>query len=668
MGSRPEAIGRTLQIGRDIVTVVGVLRPEMEFGNLAEADLWLPLNLQQALGYTNNASSYDGADRAGPWAAEDRIAWLNLIARIPQDRLPTATARLTAGNVLGLQDMTASFADPRVRRDLLTHTLGIQPLSRGFSGLRAEYSDALLALGGIVAVLLLVTCANLASLMLARAAGRARDVAIRLSLGASSGRLVRQYLTESALLSCAGGAIGLLTGTWASSALAHQVLGTSRALPSVFSPDTRLVLFAAAASAASAILFGLAPALRAVAAGRSASLTANERNPMGRAGVAGMRPLVATQLGLAVVVVFAAALLGRTLVNYVRIDPGFDLDRVVSTAFDAKANGYAGSDVPALASRILTAVERVPGVRVAAFSACGLVANCNSSSGVRFDGQDAPASAQDNWVGPRYFTTVGIPLIEGREFEDRDTATSPRVAIVSESMARRYFGMGSASGRRLGFSALDTEIVGVVRDARSITLHAPPVPMVYFPLTQPAGTEAPGNLDVRVDGPADVAAAAIGGAMRAAAPGLTFDTVGPMRARVERDVARERLVAFLATAFALLTLFLSSLGLYGVLSYAVTRRTAEIGIRMALGAGTRQVAGLVLKDAARVVLAGALLGLFAAFGAGRLLRRLLFDVSAADPATAALAVAVLVTVSLAAAYLPVRRASRVDPNTALRTE
>jgi predicted permease len=670
LGGAETAVGQTLAVNGLAVTIVGVA-PAGFVGTWtdAEAELWLPLTLQTALRYTNNASSYSSADRGRPWVGQDRIAWLNLIGRVRPADLPRVRSLLEASNRQGLTELANTFSDGQGRRDMLAHTLGVEPFVRGFSGLRARFSDGLFALSAMVAVVLLVTCANIANLMLARAAGRARDLGIRLSLGATSSRLIRQCLTESLVLALTGGAIGLSAGAWASGFLARQVLGTSGTLPAVFSPDARVLLFAAGLSLATAILFGLAPAVRATRAGRAVSLSMNQRQAVGQTSMRGMRPLVAAQLALSVVVVCAAVLLGRTLVNFTRLDPGFEIDHLVATTFDPAASGYSGDDVPALGRRVVDAVRRLPGVTSAAISACGLVDNCSSSSSFRIEGTQAGVSLQNNSVGPEYFATVGIPLVSGREFGERDTARSPRVAIITESIARRHFQGQSPLGRRLGFTQLDTEIVGVVREARSMSLRTPPVPMVYFPIDQDATSRtSSNNLDVRVAGDAGQAVVAVRSALRRTEPGLLLEAVATMRTRLTRDVARERIIAYLASGFALLALFLASLGLYGVLSYAVARRTQEIGVRMALGARSREVAGLVVRDALGVVGVGVLVGVGAAVGASRMLRSLLFDVSVSDPATGALVLAVLAAVTLAAAYLPARRATRVDPMTALRSE
>jgi predicted permease len=384
----------------------------------------------------------------------------------------------------------------------------------------------------------------------------------------------------------------------------------------------------------------------------------------------GMRPLVAAQLALSVVVVFAAVLLGRTLMNFARLDPGFAVDRLVTVSFDAHTSGFSRDQMPALGQRLTAAARRVPGATSAAVSTCGLVANCSITSGFRIEGGGEGIQLHDNWVGPGYFTTVGIPIVSGREFDDGDTVRSPRAAIITESIAQRHFQGRNPIGKRLGYvGELDTEIVGVVRDVRSMTLRDPPIPMVYFPIDQPAffRTEAR-NLDVRVATEAGHAALAVSDAIRRAEPALLIDEVGAMSARLARDVNRERIVAYLAAGFAILVLFLASVGLFAVLSCAVAGRTQEIGVRMALGARSGEVVTLVVRDALNVVAAGVVAGLVAAFAAGRLLKALLFHVSVLDPVTHSLVLGMLVVVTVAAAYIPARRAARVDPILALRNE
>jgi predicted permease len=674
LGASDAAIGQTISVNGVSVTVVGVAPPRFSgMWTDSEADLWLPLTLQPALRYQNNSSSYGRIDNDRSWHTQDLIAWLNLVARVVPADLLRVTPLLQAANRQGLAELAGAFPDPRSRESMLAHTLVVESFSHGFSGLRARFSDALFALSAMVALVLLVTCANIANLLLARAAGRARDLGLRISLGATTGRLVRQCLTESVVLALLGGTAGVLLGDCASGFLARQVLGTSNQLPQVFSPDARVLAFGIGLSLVTAILFGLAPALRAIAAGRTAALGTSQRLAVGQATIRGMRSLVVGQLALSVVVVFAAMLLGRTLVNFVRIDPGFSTDRLVTASFDAATSGYAPVQMPALARRLVAAARTVPGVTSASASRCGLVAGCSSSSGFRIERAEENVSLYNNWVGPRYFVTVGIPLVSGREFDERDTEHSPRVAIVNESVAGRYFQGQSPIGRRLGFSQPDTEIVGVVRDARTQTLHGQPVPMVYFPIDQidqkaAIVQTALTNLDVRVAGDAGRAVSAVRDAIRRAEPGLLLGDVGAMSVRLSRDLSRERIVAYLASGFGVLTLLLGSLGLYGVLSNAVARWTQEIGLRMALGARRLEVMALVAGQSVRLIGVGVALGLFGAAVAARYLSRMLFGVTPLDPATFLAVVIAFALVTALASYVPARRATRVDLLVALRCE
>jgi putative ABC transport system permease protein len=463
----------------------------------------------------------------------------------------------------------------------------------------------------------------------------------------------------------------LLSG-WGSVTLARQVLATSGQLPAVFARDGRVLAFAAVVSIAAAIVFGLVPALRAIAAGRLAAAGSHQRQAAGRAALPGMRGIVVIQLALSVVMVSAALLLGRTLLTFLRVDPGFETRQLVTVSFDAVTSGYTLADAPALGRRLAAAVQSVPGVVSSAASSCGLIAGCSSSGGFVVEGAGPDtASLYRNWITPRYFATTGIPLVRGREFTDRDTAGSPRVAIVNETIARRYFAGQNPIGKRLGDDkVLDVEIVGVVRDARTQTLHDPPVPMVYFPLEQKPLNQQPTvtNLDVRVAGAPSAIEGALRQTIRQAEPNLLVGDVGVMSRRLSRDLTRERVVAYLAFGFGALTLLLAALGLYGVLSFGVARRTQEIGVRMALGARRVEVLRLVGGQSTRLAIAGLALGLLATWGAARALSGSIVEAAPLDPATILLVTLAFALVTALASYLPARRATRVDPLVALRAE
>jgi predicted permease len=605
---------------------------------------------------------------------EDRIAWLNVVARVPSSSRAQVITRLQTANAQGLQQLAEGIEDARERASTTRRSLVVTPFDRGFSGLRSRFSDTLYALAAMVGIVLLVTCANIANLLLARATGRSRETSIRLSLGATTGRLLRQHLTESLLLAAAGGALSLIAALWTSDFMARAVLGRAGQLPPVFSLDARVWIFAATLSIVSALAFGVGPALRAVRAGLVHGITVNQRAGTVTA-LQGMRPLVAAQLALSFSVVFAAVLLGRTLTYFARIDPGFNPEHVVTATIDPIGSGYSREQVLPLIDRVLAAIKAVPGVASAAVTTCGLMTNCSYSSLFMIEGADSSVQSNNNWVAPTYFATVGIPLVAGREFTDRDAEQSPRVAIVSESIARRFFPGQNPLGKRLGRvdrrlarNVPDTEIVGVVRDVRP-SLHAEPSAMIYFPTHQPpALTAPPRSIAVRVSGDAGPATASVRASIQRTEPGLLLDAVSTMSAAFERDVARERLIAYLAGSFAFLALLLACIGLYGVLSYTVARRTQEIGVRMALGAKPGDLVRMVIHDGSRVALAGVVFGLGAAIVVGRLVTTLLAGVSASDPLTLIAVGVALIVVTLAASYVPARRASRIDPATALRTE
>jgi predicted permease len=550
----------------------------------------------------------------------------------------------------------------------VARTLIVAPFARGFSGLRVRFSDALLALAAMVAVVLLVTCANISNLLLARATGRSRETGIRLSLGASTVRLVGQHLVESLLLALAGGVSSVLAAYWISAVLARAVFGRTGDLPPVFALDWRMWIFSAVLSLGCALVFGLAPAIRAVSAGRRNGIISNQRVSTSVA-MTGMRPLVVAQLALSFAVIFAAVLLGRTLSYFARLDPGFNPGRLITAAIDPDTSGFRRDQISALVDRVIAEVDAVPGVVSTSVTTCALMTNCTYSSGFAIEGTDRGGiQVNNNWVSPKYFSTVGIPLLSGRDFSDRDTAQSPRVAIVSESIARRYFANTSPLGKRLGYQKLDTEIVGVVRDVR-LTLHSEPNAMIYFPTRQPPNfTASPHGIAVRVAGDAGLAVPAIRSAIQRAAPSLLIDGVTPMSVAVQRDVARERLVAYLAASFAFVALLLACIGLYGVLSYTVTRRTQEIGVRMALGARPADLTRMVIGDGSRMVLPGVAAGILAAMMVGRLVTTLLAGVAGSDPIAMVTVAVALVVVALMASYVPARRASRIDPASALRSE
>jgi predicted permease len=668
LAAADDVIGRTIVVNDASLEVIGVAPPGfVGLWTDAEADAWMPLTLQPALHYGNNSSTYDGNSQEVPWPTRDGIAWLNVFGRVASPQRAAAAARLEAANALGVTELAGVFRSEEARRPMLAHHLVVDSLERGFSGLRARYADALRILVIIVVLVLAATCVNIAGLLLVQGASSARETGIRVSLGASAGRLVRQHVTQSVLLALLGGAGGLLCGEWVSAALARTVLNSS-ALPLAFAPDRRVFVFTALVSVATAIAFGIGPALTVGRRGRRAAVAANQRVAIGGSAMKTLAPLVSVQIALSVVVVVAAVLLGRTLENFMQLDPGFDAEHLVSVTFDPVAVGYSPDGLPELGSRLMSAASAVPGVLAVSMSRCGLVAGCTSSSTITVG--DGRAALNQNWIGPDYFTATGIRLLEGRQFDARDTPAAAPVAIITSTIARKYFPQRRAVGQHLGFGSLNTEIVGVAADARSITLHDPPVPMVYFPVGQ-KDAQAPlhsFSLDVRLAGDASAGAVRVRDAIRRADPRLSTAAATTLSQRIGRDVTRERIVAYLSGAFAGLAIFLASLGLYGVLSFSVARRTKEIGVRIALGARSTEVVRLVLGQSIALTAAGLVAGSAGAALTAQSMRGLLFGLPPSAPSAYVVSAATFGFVALLASYLPARRAVRVEPLEALRCE
>jgi predicted permease len=663
------ALGQPLTVnGRVVATIVGVTPAGFVGGWVDQnVDIWLPVTQQFAVGYRNESSSYTTVDLARSWLDQE-IYWLRVIGRVPSNQRVLAGTVLQGANRQGLDHLTSTM-DERQRTSLMSTTLVLEPFARGFSGLRAQYSSLIIALTLLVALLLLLTCANIAGLFLVRAGRRTRELTIRAALGATAGRIARRCLAESLLLAAAGGATGYVIARWVTTTLATQVMGTSRQIPAGFTLDWRIVGFAACLTVTTAVVFGMAPALHAFRLGRGVRAALNERSGGGASGLRGLRPVVVLQLALSVIIVFAATLLGRTLINLSRLDPGFDRDHVIGAYFNLAGAGYSGAEAAAVRERLVAGVAAVPGVTSSAIAQCGLLANCSFSTSVHLSNSAQPVTMQLNWVGPGYFATIGRPLVRGREFIPSDAAGA-RVAVITESLASRWFAGRDPIGERVGVDEPDTTIVGIVRDARSRRLRDAPVPMVFLLVNQPPPPRfrfAPGTLEIRVAASAQAMVPMVRDALSRAEPRVAFD-VQAMSERLARQFERERAVATLASGFALLALLLASIGLYGVLADGVGRRTREIGIRIALGADNVQVTRLVVRQGTVLTLFGLAAGLVVAPSLTQYLQGMLFEVSRFDLWTFFIVALVLTVIAALASYLPVRRATRVDPVVALRAE
>ncbi|HXW06400.1 MAG TPA: ABC transporter permease [Vicinamibacterales bacterium] len=666
-GGDPAVVGRRVRLGGTAFTIVGVAPPGFSGESLGEAvDLWMPLTAQPG---------------APSWVWNGHsTTWLRILAR----RRPGVTlsqARTGLEQVYArIQNEVASGTDsPEFRAAVLGSRLSVSEASRGASRLRDNLSTPLLILMAIVGLVLLVACANVANLMLARAAASRREIAVSLALGAGRVRLLRQAITEAMLLAAFGGAGGLLLGAWARSVLESMISG---ALPISLdlALDMRVFAFAALVTCATAFVSGWLPALRATRIDPLGALRSGAGAP-GRSSRAPLgRMLVVAQIVVSLVLLVAAGLFVRSLLELHRIETGFDPERVLLFRMTSPADDQPVSPEVRreLYRQFLARARSLTGVEGASASFSGVLARETWGNTIAVEGYAPPPGVTPrtlaNAVTPGYFEVLRIAVLRGRGLSDRDHEAAPAVAVVNETFARHFFGEGEAVGRRVAFcsdaacaSRKETmQIVGVVEDAKYTDLREDRRPMLYVPFTQIAQNLR--ELQVRTAGPPGALAATLYRELAAVDRRLAVVAMVEADDQVAASIVAERLVARLSATFGLLALALSGVGLYGLLAYVTTQRTGELGIRMALGADSREVRALVLRDTLRLLGLGLLIGIPAAVASARLVASQLYEVTPDDPAAWVLGVATLSIAALVAGYLPARRAARLDPSAALRAE
>jgi predicted permease len=562
--------------------------------------------------------------------------------------------------------------DPRFRAIRLRLLSG----ERGGSALREAFERPLAILMATVGVVLLIACANLASLLLGRADARRQEIAVRLAIGAGRARLVRQLLTESLLLAALGGALGVLIAYWGVEALFGFVPQDTLERALDVKPDPRALGFCLALTVITAFLSGLAPALQATRLDLLSSLKSG--SPSGRAGPSqARRALVVAEVALSLLLLVGATLLVRTLQNYHGVEAGFEKDGVVLFTMKHVHERYTPERLQLFCQELVESVRRLPGVRAAGLAETGPLSG-REGGNRPVAAPAAPSagtvSALVDRVSPGFLDSLGIRLLEGRDFSFADREGAPPVAIIDERLARRLFGSAGALGERiridLGGRAPDVkdfEVVGVAGAIRYRNLREDPGDAVYLSLLQGARPWMP-TLHVRGEGSALPPVAAVRQVFQALDKELPVFNVKTMQERVNESLAQSRLLAELSASFGALAGLLAAIGLYGVMAHAVTSRTREIGIRMALGARPAGVLWLVLRDSLRLVSPGLLLGLAAALFAVRWISSQLFGLTPLDPATLSLAVLLMLAVAAAASYLPARGACRIDPTRALRQD
>jgi predicted permease len=667
-GSDPGMLNRTIIVNGHPFTIVGVAARgfdgERKGGSI---DVFVPISMNQQV-----VPDWHGFD-------DRRDHWVTLVGRLrPGMTLEQAAVGLEGAYRAELEQDIAHLkgrSDEYLQR-YRSKRLVLQPGQWGRGGMRQRAGPPLAVLLGMAALLLVMACTNVTSLQLARATAREREVAVRVALGASRGRVMLDLLRESLVLGGAAAVVGLLIAQVALRGVLALVPSGASTLVSA-TVDARILGFCLAVTAAATVLFGWYPALRSWRPDLIRWLkTQSVDSANSRRGGALRRSLVAAQICVSLVLVVCAGLLARSFARLVRTDLGIEPERLLTFSLDPKLNRYSDTRALALYDEVATRLRALPGVVLVSAARVPAIAGYASSGHVTVEGftpaDESAAECSFNVVGPDYFRTMGTPLVAGRELEPSDDARSPKVAVVNEAFVRRFIGDAQPLGRRFGFGLgrsvrRDLEIVGVVRDARYSSISAAVPPVYHVPYRQ---AEEQSGLQFYVRTNVDPVAL-VGDVRRTVAaldPHLPVGDLKTMRRQIADNVRGDRLLSLATGCFAGVACLLAAIGIYGVLAYDVARRTREIGVRRALGARSTEVRRLVLGQAARLLLLGVPMGLAASAGAGKLLQAVLVDAPSTEPLVYAGAVAFVVAIAALAACVPARRASRVDPVVALRSE
>jgi predicted permease len=665
-GADPGVLNQTITLNAHLMTIVGIARAGFRGVGVGEApEVFVPMMMRSEMS--------PGMDDL-----ENRHSmWLNIFGRLKPgvSREQAEVAMNTLWKpILEMESKDLTGASQRVLTQFLARHLSLLPGRRGISSGPAQASAALSVLMAMVGLLLLIACANVANLLVARASARQREVGIRLALGASRIRLVRQLLVESLLLAFGGGLAGLLIAEWTGEAL----LGFLPADPSMLGissqPDGRVLLFALALSVATGVLFGLVPALQGTKT-ELASTLKDQASAVVGGGLAPVRlrkSLVMTQVALSLVLLIGAGLFARSLYNLKNIDAGFRTDHLIGFSLQPSLSGYSQDRARSLFERLQQNIARLPGIRAASMAQVALLAGDNTSRTIEVEGyhgkDDEDMNVFENAVGPGFFATMGIPVLAGRDFATADRANARKAVIVNEKFAKYFFHDENPIGRRIHFrqEKESLEIVGVIREGKTVSLREEPHRSIYLPYAQSRLEYM--TFYVRTVQDPTAVAQMLRSEVRREDPKLPIFNVTTMDRQIDESLFTDRLVAALSASFGVLATLLAAVGLYGVMAYMVVRRTREIGIRMALGAGRREVLRLVMKEVVVLGAAGIAIAVLASLAMGRLIQSQLVDVSARDPWVMAAATLALATVALMAGLIPALRATRVDPLTALRYE
>ena len=667
LGARYDAIGSQLTAGQGIFNVIGVAPPGFN-GILVgtKADIWFPMTMQQQV--------IPGREYLTP---HDTL-WLQVMGRLaPGISVKSAEASINVTFQHLLQEWAPLLPDERNRKQKLEEKIKLRPGARGASSLRDQFSDPLTILMAMVGVVLLIACANIANLMLARANGRQREIGVRLALGASRLRLVRQLMTESFFIGLLGGALGILLAAAGTRILLALLSPGVDDLDLAVPLDYPVLGFTAAISILTSLLFGLAPAIRASRGVGTSTLLSCGRSLVGGIGRVRLgRVLVVAQVALSLILVMGAALFVRSLRKMLAENLGFERGQILLVTTDPVAAGYKGASMLALYNNLLDSVRTIPGVRGATISNQAPFGGGDSGDHLAIEGSPVtdPEELASQWteVGPDYFSTLGIPLLRGREITADDATSARQVCVINQSFANAFFPESDPIGRHITDlypTTIETyEIVGIVADAKEHWPTERKSPRFYANLAHPIGSVDTVTLLLRASDDTALIAPAIRQTLGQLDANLPVIRLRTFHEQVDVLLVMQRLVAQLAAFFGGVALFMAAIGLYGVLSYSTGQRRAEIGIRMALGASGPRMVRMILGEAFGMVGIGVVIGLLGAFAASKLVSSQLFGLSGADPLAAAIAIGIILISALLAAYIPGRRASRIDPMLSLKYE
>ena len=660
-GGDSGAVGRTMTLNRKTFAILGVA-PEgfsgVEVGR--RFDVAVPLCAEALLRGQRAAST-----RPHGW-------WLDVMGRLkPGISLEQAQAHLATVSRPIFEAAVPPGYTPEAAQDFQRFTLTAAPAATGVSALRTQYATHLWLLLGATGLVLLITCANLASLMIARASARQREIAVRLAIGASRSRVVRQLLAESVLIALIAGVAGLLLANWLSGTLVSLLGGEGSAIALNLAPDWRVLLFMLMVAAVSCVLFGVSPALRATRSDPGAQLQGGGRShTAGREALGFRRGLVVVQIALSLVLVIGALLFTRSLGKLSAVELGFSSELLAANV-DLGRSSLAPEARRQAIVDLVTRIRSVPGVQNASEVFIVPLSGPEWNGRIQVDGIPKSPLVYYNAVGDEYFRTTGTPVLLGRSFGAGDRAEGPRVAIVSETFARQIFGTREAVGRRFamevppGQSAPVFEVVGVAADTKYDDIREEPRPIAYLSMSQEEQAPPLVSIVIRSELPLPTLARSLTREVAATVPGASV-SYDPVRQYIAALVRTDRLMTTLAGLFGVLALVIALVGLYGVMSYMVTRRQVEIGIRMALGAQPGTIIRMMLRESAMLVVIGGGAGMILAAVGTRYAGQLLYGVQPRDAVSFAVASAALAAVGLLASWLPARRASRVAPTIALR--